>query len=123
MYLGRACHLLWPVLLLSVVVTLHPLSLYPQTASPDSGKAVPKVKSNVRLVLVDAVVTNSKGDAVTGLHAEDFEVLEDGKPQTISTFEEHHGAPPTQIKLPSPLQYKGAARRPATGAGRGAHWQ
>jgi VWFA-related protein len=46
-------------------------------------------------------VTNSKGDAVTGLHKEDFEVLEDGKPQTVSTFEEHHGVPPTQIKLPA----------------------
>jgi VWFA-related protein len=101
MYLCRTRHLLWPVLLLSVVATLLPLSLHPQTASSDSGKAVPTVKSNVRLVLVDVVVTNSKGNAVTGLHTEDFEVLEDGKPQTISTFEEHHGAPPTQIKLPT----------------------
>ena len=101
MYLCLTRHLLWPVLLLSVVVTLHPLSLHPQTASSDSGKVVPTVKSNVRLVLVDVVVTNSKGNAVTGLHTEDFEVLEDGKPQTISTFEEHHGAPPTQIKLPT----------------------
>jgi VWFA-related protein len=100
MYPRRMRHLLWPVLLLSVVVTLHPLSLHPQTASPDAGKAVPAVKSKVRLVLVDVVVTNGNGDAVTGLHKEDFEVLEDGKPQTISTFEEHHGAPPTQIKLP-----------------------
>ncbi|MGA9980104.1 MAG: VWA domain-containing protein [Candidatus Sulfotelmatobacter sp.] len=86
----------WPVLLLSAV-----LPLYSQTASPDSGKAAATIKTNVRLVLVDVVVTNGKGDAVTGLHKEDFEVLEDGKPQTISTFEEHHGAPPTEIKLPT----------------------
>jgi VWFA-related protein len=49
---------------------------------------------------VDVVVTNGKGDAVTGLQKQDFEILEDGKPQTISTFEEHHGAPPTQINVP-----------------------
>src|SRR5271170_1016100 len=101
MYPRRMRHLLWPVLLLSVVAPLHPLPLNSQTARPDSGKAVPTIERNVRLVLVDVVVTNGKGDAVTGLHKEDFEVLEDGKPQTISTFEEHHGAPPTQIKLPT----------------------
>ena len=106
MYLRRMRHLLWSVLLLSAGMTLHPQSLHaqslhPQTASPDSGKAVPTIESKVRLVLVDVVVTNSKGDAVTGLHKEDFEVLEDGKPQTVSTFEEHHGVPPTQIKLPA----------------------
>ena len=96
MYPRLMRHVLWPVLLFSVVV-----SLYSQTASPDSGRAAPAIKSNVRLALVDVVVTNSKGDAVTGLHKEDFEVLEDGKPQAISTFEEHHGAPPTEIKLPT----------------------
>jgi VWFA-related protein len=51
-------------------------------------------------VLVDVVVTNDKGEAVPGLQKNDFEVLEDGKPQTITTFEEHHGATPTEIKLP-----------------------
>ena len=74
--------------------------LYTQTANPDPSKAVPTIKSNVRLVLVDVVVTNGKGEAVTGLHKDNFEIIEDGKPQTISTFEEHHGAPLTQITLP-----------------------
>ena len=101
MYPRRMRHLLWPVLLLSAVVPLHPLALHSQAASSGSGKTVPTIESKVRLVLVDVVVTNGKGDAVTGLHKEDFQVLEDGKPQTISTFEEHHGAPPTQIKLPT----------------------
>ena len=83
------------VLLFSVVASLHS-----QTAPPDSGNAVATIKTKVRLVLVDVVVTNGKGEAVIGLHKDDFQILEDGKPQTISTFEEHHGAPPTQIKLP-----------------------
>jgi VWFA-related protein len=83
-----------------VVALLSFASLHSQTAAPGSGN-VPTIKANARLALVDVVVTNGKGGAVTGLHKEDFEVLEDGKPQTISTFEEHHGAPPTQVKLPT----------------------
>jgi VWFA-related protein len=93
MYVGRRCRLL------AVIPFFCALSLQSQIASPDSGP-VAKIKTKVRLVLVDVVITNGKGDAVTGLHKQDFEVLEDGKPQNISTFEEHHGAPPTQVKLP-----------------------
>jgi VWFA-related protein len=95
MYPGRRCRFLGLVPLLLV------FPLHSQNTAPDSGNAVTTIKSKVRLVLVDVVVTNGKGEAVTGLHKDDFEILEDGKPQTISTFEEHHGAPPTQIKLPT----------------------
>src|SRR5277367_6170088 len=93
MYRSR-CRVLGLLPLLSV------LSLHSQTA-PDSSTPVASIKSSVRLVLVDVVVTNGKGEAVTGLHKDDFQILEDGKPQTISTFDEHHGVPPTQIKLPT----------------------
>jgi len=58
------------------------------------------IKTKSQLVLVDVVVTNDKGEPITGLKQKDFEILEDGKPQTISTFEEHHGAPITQLQLP-----------------------
>lgn len=44
------------------------------------------IRINVNLVQVDAVVTDGKGNAVTNLSAEDFEVLQDGKPQTITNF-------------------------------------
>src|SRR6187200_1456062 len=47
----------------------------------------PVIRINVNLVQVDAVVTDSKGNAVTNLKAEDFEVLQDGKPQVITNFE------------------------------------
>jgi VWFA-related protein len=93
-------HLGYPCRVLGLVPLLLVFPLHAQTAVPDSGNAVATIKSKVRLVLVDVVVTNNKGDAVTGLQKQDFEILEDGKPQTISTFEEHHGAPPTQIKVP-----------------------
>jgi len=71
-----------------------------QTAPPASGDATAVLKTKARLVLVDVVVTNDKGDPVTGLQKKDFEVLEDGQPQIISSFEEHHGAPITQVQMP-----------------------
>lgn len=40
-------------------------------------------------MIVDVVVDNGKGAPVTGLKAPDFEILEDGKPQTVNFFEEH----------------------------------
>lgn len=48
---------------------------------------------NVRNVLVDVVVTDKNGTAVPGLHKEDFEVLENGKSQTIEYFEPHFPTP------------------------------
>src|SRR5262245_36667383 len=44
------------------------------------------IRINVNLVQVDAVVTDNKDKAVTDLKAEDFEVLQDGKPQAITNF-------------------------------------
>ncbi|HEX2834395.1 MAG TPA: VWA domain-containing protein [Thermoanaerobaculia bacterium] len=40
----------------------------------------------VRIHNVDVVVTDAKGNAVVGLGADDFEVLEDGKPQKVTNF-------------------------------------
>ena len=54
-----------------------------QIQKPD-GETV--IRINVDLVQVDAVVTNSKDDPVTDLKAEDFIVLQDGKPQEITHF-------------------------------------
>src|SRR6185436_4514852 len=54
------------------------------------GQAPPSpfvIRINVNLVQVDAIVTDSKGKPVTDLRAEDFEVLQDGKPQAITNFE------------------------------------
>src|SRR5215831_8834359 len=44
------------------------------------------IRITVNLVQVDAVVTDSKGKQVTDLKAEDFEILQDGKPQKITHF-------------------------------------
>jgi VWFA-related protein len=44
------------------------------------------LKAITRLVVVDVVATNGKGDAITDLRKEDFTLTEDGKPQGIRTF-------------------------------------
>jgi VWFA-related protein len=44
-------------------------------------------KVNVRLVVVRAVVRDSRGNAVGNLHQEDFQVFDRGKPQVIAQFE------------------------------------
>src|SRR5882757_1001740 len=87
------------LLLFSLIAT----SLFSQDPVPASTPDRPTFKSKVRAVLVDVVVTSGKGEPIPDLHKEDFEVLEEGKPQTVSFFEEHKGAPPTQTKLP-PMQ-------------------
>lgn len=46
----------------------------------------PRFRVEVNYVEIDAVVTNSQGNFVRDLNANDFEVLEDGKPQQISAF-------------------------------------
>ena len=59
-----------------------------QSAQPDS--AVPQsnvvIKKESRLVLVDTVVTDKKGEYIRDLKQSDFKVYEDNKEQAISTF-------------------------------------
>jgi len=43
-------------------------------------------KVNVRMVLVRVVVRDAKGHAIGDLHREDFELLDDRKPQIVSQF-------------------------------------
>jgi VWFA-related protein len=52
----------------------------------ESGIPVPTIRVNTRMVLVDAVVTDKQGKAVTGLKPEDFVVEENGKKQKIAAF-------------------------------------
>jgi VWFA-related protein len=60
----------------------------------------PTIKSDVRIVLVDVVVTEAKGQPAAGLKKEDFLLSEDGKAQTVSFFEEHTDGKVTPVKLP-----------------------
>ena len=48
--------------------------------------ASPQFTSGVNVVEVYAAVSDAQGNPVTGLRQEDFQVLEDGRPQTVSAF-------------------------------------
>jgi VWFA-related protein len=47
----------------------------------------------VSIINVDVIVTDAKGHRVRGLSKDDFQILENGKPQPISNFAEYSDAP------------------------------
>lgn len=57
-------------------------------------------QSNVRVVLLDVVVTDHAGNPVMGLTQDDFRIFEDKKLQKVSSFKEHRGAPVVISDLP-----------------------
>jgi VWFA-related protein len=65
-----------------MVLVAAPLT--PQQTGEQSAR--PVIRVTVDLVQVDAVVTDSQGHRVTDLKPEDFQILEDGKPQKITHF-------------------------------------
>ncbi len=62
------------------------LTVEPTLRAQQSSAEVPSItfRTNTRLVLVDVVVTDKKGQPVTSLKAEDFAVEENGKKQKVS---------------------------------------
>jgi VWFA-related protein len=72
------------------IVLMNPTSLRAQQVP------APDIKVNVRLVTLDVVVTDKKGNPVTNLTKDDFAVYEDAQRQTIRTFE-----PPSAHLMPA----------------------
>jgi VWFA-related protein len=67
-----------------------------QTAEPKPAPGQDlRLRFDVDLVQVDAVVTDRKGNHVADLTADDFEVLQDGRPQTIKHFSYVPPQPPS----------------------------
>src|SRR5512142_2943277 len=73
-----------PIWLLAALCAFNAATIA-QTA-PAASKAPFVLKTSTRLVLVDVVATNGKGEPVTDLRAEDFVVSEDGHPQIVRSF-------------------------------------
>jgi len=67
----------FPPLLLAQIPAPRPLPQEP----------IATFRSGVRAIQVDAVVTDEDGQPVRGLTETDFEIIEKGKPQAITTFE------------------------------------
>lgn len=71
----------------------------PDAAAPPE-QDVPRFRTEANFVRVDVYVTED-GVPVRDLEAEDFELLEDGKPQTVQTFEhvQVHGGVPQETRI------------------------
>jgi VWFA-related protein len=72
-------------LVISNVIAAPAQQTAPPPQKPTEVDSQDVVKITTNLVQVDAVVTKD-GKVVTNLQPEDFEILEDGKPQTITNF-------------------------------------
>ncbi|HUK54740.1 MAG TPA: VWA domain-containing protein [Candidatus Binatia bacterium] len=67
-----------------VVIAQNPAA--PQAPAPRSRPGGFRFKISTNLVLVNVVVRDSSGNLVRGLSKDDFQLLEDGKQQTIADF-------------------------------------
>jgi VWFA-related protein len=61
--------------------------------------AQPRFRTELSVVQVDASVLDEQGEAVTGLTAADFDLLEDGQPQQIVSFSEVDSALTTSARF------------------------
>jgi VWFA-related protein len=77
---------------------LHAQKLQTAPPPPAAGASMPVFRSRTRIVILDVVVTDKKGNPVTSLKQSDFSVIEDKKPQTILSFE----APAAHVMPPAP---------------------
>src|SRR6185503_3853703 len=75
------------ILILTTALLTSLPTLQFSVQQPPQGPPQTIIRINVNLVQVDAVVTDSKGKAVTDLKLEDFELLQDGKPQKITAVD------------------------------------
>jgi hypothetical protein len=75
------------------------------------------VKITTKLVQIDAVVTDKDGNQIKDLSIDDFELLQDGKPQKITDFSmsilKRPDALPHKIRLKT---VQASARRPCASA-------
>lgn len=100
----------------------------PVPSSAPAAEPVATIRVKIKTVLVDVVVTDSKGRPIPDLRQEDFQVSEDGHAQEVHSFREFRdGEPKTEdasstasasskVEQPSQNVYTNQARGPATGA-------
>jgi VWFA-related protein len=68
--------------------------------SPSSGYVAPFFNATTRNVVLDAVVTDKKGNVVTGLTRNDFVIREDNAPQEIQSFDAVNGGTSAEDAAP-----------------------
>src|SRR5260221_10797986 len=74
-----------------------------ESPQQETSQSPTTLRTSTRLVIVDVVATDSKGQPVTDLKVEDFTMLEDTKAQQISSFTfQHTGDAPTAAAVQLP---------------------
>jgi VWFA-related protein len=58
----------------------------PPPATPEKSPGQQPIRSGINFVRVDVIITDKQGTPVLDLAQDEFQVAEDGKPQTIQTF-------------------------------------
>ncbi len=95
-------HLLALLLLLSTAAAQTPAPASPPQTSAQP-PAAPTNQTRTNLVIEDVVVTDRRGNPISGLKASDFALTEKGAPQQIRTFDEHTAQPPAPATPPLDL--------------------
>jgi VWFA-related protein len=86
------------VVVLIFVLVVTPLSILGQT--PPTQQVEDKLVTGTTEVVFDAVVKDKKGRPVKDLHAEDFQITEDGVPQEVKSFRLVAGDTPDSTASP-----------------------
>ena len=72
------------------------------SSSSQQAQQPPTIRATTRLVQVNVVVLDKKGEPVRGLTKEDFTLVDQGHPQTVAYFAEEGSAPPPPAVAGSP---------------------
>jgi len=78
--------------ILLAAATAFPLAAQSKQSEPELPRLIENI--DVRVINVDVVVTDKRGNPIPGLKQEDFEIFENGAPKPISNFFEVAGGRP-----------------------------
>jgi len=84
--LGRHCTIAILAMTFVMVATLRAGLAQSQPKAPQKPQDASTLRIETELVQIDVVVTDKQGKLVTDLKREEFQLLEDGKPQNITHF-------------------------------------
>jgi VWFA-related protein len=88
---------MFSLLVLSAQLYSQQNTAVPNVTASQAADGILTLHTGTHLVVLDLVVTDRKGHAVTGLAKEDFQLFEDGQQQNIKYFEEHAPVDPALV--------------------------
>jgi hypothetical protein len=98
--------------LILLILGLAGQDSYPASPQVSQDQEVLKYEVNVTLKLVQVQVVDSRGNPVTDLRKEDFELYDNGKLQAVTDFKKHilftpagEAAPPSPEAISSPAKF------------------